>query len=150
MTMVAAGSGLVVAQPKGETSRPAGETSEGNFELLGEHIRVNLNNVIFTRDEGGFFDIFFACSSTRGEDPLRLTDAADITKARSYFNDEKRYGKHFVRINKHCIKVRNIAFIEFNDDSVVVNFNARISDAFVQLKLTGADAESFRKKRREF
>ena len=52
--MVAAGSGLVVAQPKGETSRPAGETSEGNFELLGEHIRVNLNNVIFTRDEGGF------------------------------------------------------------------------------------------------
>ena len=46
--------------------------------------------------------------------------------------------------------MRNIAFIEFNDDSVVVNFNARISDAFVQLKLTGADAESFRKKRREF
>ncbi len=148
--MVTAGSGLVVAQPRSETARPAGETSEGNFELLGEHIRVNLNNVIFTRDEGGVFDIFFACSSTRGEDPLRLTEATDITKARSYFNDEKRYGKHFLRINRYCIKVRNIAFIESSDDSVILNFNARISDAFVQLKLTGADAEGFRKKRQEF
>ena len=96
------------------------------------------------------FDIHFACSSTRGEDPLRLTDIKDITKAKSYFNDEKRYGKHFVKINKHCINMRNIAYIESNKDSVVVNFNARISDAFVQLTLFGADAESFRKKSREF
>ncbi len=79
------------------------------------------------------FDIYFACSSTRGEDPLRLTDTKDITKAKSYFNDEKRYGKHFVKINKYCINVRNIAFIESKNDSVVVTFNARISDAFVRL-----------------
>jgi hypothetical protein len=31
-----------------------------------------------------------------------------------------------------------------------VIFNARISDAFVKLTLFGADAESFRKKMREF
>ena len=150
VTVVAAGSGLVVAQPKSETSRPAIETSEANFEVLGEHTIVNLDTITYTSDGAGAFDIFFACSSTRGEDPLRLTDAKDITKAQSYFNDEKRYGKHFVKINKHCIKVRNIAFIESNDDSVVVNFNARISDAFVQLKLSGADAASFRQKMRAF
>ena len=81
---------------------------------------------------------------------MRLTDAKDIAKAKSYFNDEKRYGKHFVKINTHCINVRNIAYIESNDDSVVVNFNARIADAFVQLRLLGRDAASFRNKSREF
>jgi hypothetical protein len=96
------------------------------------------------------FDIYFACSSARGEDPLRLTDERDITKAKSYFNDEKRFGKHFVKISKYCINLRNIAYIESNDASVVVNFNARIADAFVRLTLSGADAERFRKARREF
>ena len=150
VTVVSAGLKLAVAQPRSETSRPAFDTSEATFELLGEHKIVNINNITYTSDEGGVFDIFFACSSTRGEDPLRLTDTKDITKAKSYFNDEKRYGKHFVKIDKHCINVRHIAYIEFNDDSVVVNFNARISDAFVHLTLFGADADSFRKIRREF
>ena len=150
VTVVSAGLELVVAQPKSETSRPAVDTSEATFESLGEHKIVNINHITYTSDEGGVFDIYFACSSTRGEDPLRLTDTKDITKAKTYFNDEKRYGKHFVKINKYCINVRNIAYIESNDDSVVVKFNARISDAFVQLTLFGADAESFRKKRREF
>jgi hypothetical protein len=80
----------------------------------------------------------------------RLRAAKDITKARSYFDDEKRYGKHFVKINKYSINVRNIAYIESNDDYVSIKVNSRIADAFVQLKLSGADAESFRKKRREF
>ena len=85
VTMVSASLEFVVAQPKSETSRPAFDTSQATFELLGEHKNV-----------------------------------------------------------------RNIAYIESNEDSVVVNFNARISDAFVQLTLSGADAESFRKKRQEF
>ncbi len=96
------------------------------------------------------FDIYFACSSTRGEDPLRLTDTKDIRQAKLYFNDEKRYGKRFVKINKYCISMRNIAYIESKNNSVVVNFNARIADSFVRLTLSGADAESFRKKMREF
>ena len=150
VTVVSAGLELVVAQPKSETSGPAFGTSEAAFELLGEHKFVNINNIAYTSDGDGVFDIYFACSSTRGEDPLRLTDAKDIRQAKSYFNDEKRYGKHFVKINKYCISVRNIAYIESKDDSVVVNFNARIADAFVSLTLFGADAESFRKKRREF
>jgi hypothetical protein len=143
--VVSAGFELVVAQPKSETSRPAFDTSDATFELLGEHKIVNINHIIYTSDEGEMFDIYFACSSTRGEDPLRLTDTKDITKARSYFSDEKRYGKHFLKINKHCINVRNIAYVESTNDSVVVNFNARISDAFVRLTLFGADAESFRR-----
>jgi hypothetical protein len=150
VTVVSAGLELVVAQPKSETSRPAFDTSEATFELLGEHKFVNINTITYTSDENKVFDIYFACSSTRGEDPLRLTDTKDIRYAKSYFNDEKRYGKHFLKINKYCISVRNIAYIESKDDSVVVNFNARINDSFVYLKLSGADAESFRKKRREF
>ena len=149
-TLVSAGLQLVMAQPESDTGRPTFDPSEATFELLGEHTSVNINNVAYTSDERGLFDIYFACSSTRGEDPLRLTDTKDITKARSYFNDEKRYGKHFLRINKYRINVRNIAFIESDDDSVVVNFNARIADAFVQLRLSGADAESFRKERPGF
>ena len=149
-TVVSAGFKLVVAQPKSETSRPAFDTSKATFEMLGEHKSVNINHITYTSDEGGVFDIYFACSSTRGEDPLRLTDSKDITKAKSYFNDEQRHGKHFVKINKYCINVRNIAYIDSNDDSVVVNFNARIADAFVQLTLSGADAESFRKQRLAF
>ncbi len=150
LTVVSAGLKLVVAQPNIEKFRPAFDTSEANFESLAEHKLVNINNITYTTDEGGVFDIYFACSSVRGEDPLRLTDARDITRAKSYFNDEKRYGKHFLRINSHCINLRHIAYVESNDDSITVNFNARIADAFVQLKLFGADAESFRKKRREF
>ena len=150
VTVVSAGFELVVAQPKSETSRPALDKGGAVFELLGESKRVNINNIIYTSDGGRVFDIFFACSSTRGEDPLRLIDANDIAKARSYFNDEKRYGTHFVKLNKHCVNVQHIAYIELNDDLVVVYFNARIADAFVQLALSGADAETFRKKMREF
>ena len=146
VTVVSAGLEMVVAQ----TKSPANDTSEATFELLSEHRLVNLSTITYTSDDGGLFDIHFACSSARGEDPLRLTDTKDITKAKSYFNDEKRSGKHFVKISKYCINVRNIAYIESNNDRVVVNFNARISDAFVQLKLFGADAESFRQKMREF
>jgi hypothetical protein len=150
VTVVSAGFEAVVAQPRSETSRPAFDTSGATFELLGERKFVNINNIAYTSDEDRVFDIYFACSSTRGEDPLRLTDTKDMIDARSYFNDNKRYGKHFLKINKYCISVRNIAYIESKDDSVVVNFNARISDAFVHLTLFGADADSFRKKRREF
>jgi hypothetical protein len=148
--MVSAGLEMVVAQSKSETSRPVFDTSEATFESLGENKMININNIAYTSDDGGLFDIYFACSSSRGEDPLRLTDAKEIVHARSYFNDEKRYAKHFVRLNKYCISVRNIAYIESKDDSVLVIFNARISDAFVKLTLFGADAESFRKKMREF
>jgi hypothetical protein len=150
VAVASAGLQSLVAQPESEARRPAFDTSEATFELLGAHVLVNINNITYTSDEGRLFDVFFACSSSRGEDPLRLTDAKDIAKAQSYFNDEKRSGKHFVKVNKYSINVRNIAYIESNDDSVVVNFNARIADAFVQLRLSGADAESFRKKRREF
>jgi hypothetical protein len=148
--VVSAGLGVVVAQPKGETSRPVFDTSEAIFELVGENKVVNINNIAYTSDEGEMFDIYFACSSSRGEDPLRLTDAKDIINVRSYFNDEKRHAKHFVKLNKHCMSVRNIAYIESKDDSVIVNFNARISDSFVKVKLFGADAENFMKKMRGF
>lgn len=150
VALVSAGLKAVVAQPKNETSRPAFDTSEAAFEWLSENKAININNIAYTSDADGVFDIYFACSSVRGEDPLRLTGTKDIERARSYFNDEKRYVKHFVKLNKNCISVRNIAYIEFKDDSVTVRFNARISDSFVQLTLVGADAESFRKKMRGF
>jgi len=150
VTVVSAGLQLVVAQPKNEVSRPAFDTSEATFEMLGEHKSVNVNNISYTSDAAGVFDIYFACSSARAEDPLRLTETRDITKARSYFNDEKRFGKRFLKVNKYCINVQHIAFIESNGDLVVVNFNARIADAFVQLTLSGADAKSFKTKRGDF
>jgi hypothetical protein len=150
VTVASAGFALVVAQPENETSKAAFDSIAATFELLGDNKTVNVNNITYSSDEGRVFDIHFACSSTRGSDPLRLTETKDITKAKSYFNDEKRFGKHFLKINKYCINVQNIAYIESSVDSVVVNFNARISDAFVQLTLTGADAESFRKKSRAF
>lgn len=150
VTVVSGGLELVVAQPRSETSRPALDTGGATFEWLGENKVINLNNIAYTSDEGQLFDIYFACSSTRGEDPLRLTDTKDIMDARSHFNDEKRYAKHFVKFNKYCINVRNIAYIEYGEDSVIVRFNARISDSFVKVKLFGDDAEAFRKKMREF
>jgi hypothetical protein len=148
--VVSAGLEVVVAQPKSETSKPVFNTSEATFEPLGENTFVNIKAIAYTSDGDGVFDIYFACSSTRGEDPLRFTDAKAIMRAKSYFNDEKRYAKHFVKLNKYCISVQNIAYIESKDDSVIVRFNARISDSFVKLTLFGADAESFRKKMREF
>ena len=132
------------------SSRPALDTTGGTFEWLGDSQFVNINNIAYTSDDDGVFNIYFACSSTRGEDPLRLTDTKDIRKAKLYFGDEKRYGKRFIKINKYCISTRNIAYIESKNNSAVVNFNARIADAFVMLTLSGADAESFRKKMREF
>ena len=146
--VVSAGLEVVMAQPKSGTSKPVVDTSRATFELLGENKIVNINNIAYTSDDDGVFDIYFACSSSRGEDPLRLTDTKDIINAKSYFNDEKRYVKHFVKLDKYCISVRNIAYIESNGDSVIVRFNARIADSFVKLTLSGADAESFRKKMR--
>jgi hypothetical protein len=150
VTVVSAGLKLIAAQPKGETSSPAFDTTEGTFEWLGDAQFVNINNIAYTSDDDGVFNIYFACSSTRGEDPLRLTGTRDIRKAKLYFDDEKRYGKRFVKSNKYRISVRNIAYIESKNNSVTVTFNARIADAFVTLTLSGADAESFRKKMREF
>ena len=148
--VLSAGLQVVMAQPKSETSKPAFDASEAAFESLGENKVVNIKNIAYTSDGDGFFDIFFSCSSTRGEDPLRLTDAKDIMHAKSYFNDEKRYLKHFVKLNRQWINVRNIAYIESTNDSVIVRFNARISDSFVNLKLSGADAESFKDKNADF
>jgi hypothetical protein len=150
VTVVSAGLESVVAQPKSATPGPALDASGATFEWLGENKFVNINNIAYTSDEDRLFDIYFACSSTRGEDPLRLTDTKDMMRVRSYFNDEKRYVKHFVKFNRYCINVRNISYIESNDDSVIVRFNARIADSFVKLRLFGADAEAFRKKMREF
>jgi hypothetical protein len=150
VTVVSAGLAVVVAQPKSETSRPMFDTSEATFELLGDNKIVNINNIAYTSDGDGVFAIYFACSSSRGEDPLRLTGTKDIIDAKSYFNDEKRHVKHFVKLNKYCINMRHIAYIESKNDSVIVMFNARISDSFVKLTLSGADAESFRKKMRAF
>jgi hypothetical protein len=150
LAVVSAGLEVVVAQPKGEPSRPAFDPGQATFERLGENKVININNIAYTSDGDGLFDIYFACSSTRGEDPLRLTDAKDIAQARSYFNDEKRYAKHFVKLKKYCIGVRNIAYIESKDDSLTVRFNARISDSFAKVTLSGADAEIFGKKIREF
>lgn len=141
---------VVVAQSRSETRATALDTSEATFELLGENLLVNTTMITYTSEEDGWLDIFFACSSTRGTDPLRLKDPNDIARAKSYFSDEKRSGKQFLRFKKYCINVRNIVFIEYKDDEVIVNFNSRIMDAFAQLILSGADAECFRKKRREF
>jgi hypothetical protein len=149
VAVVSAGLELAVAQPRSETSRPASDASPATFESFDEHFYININNVAYTSDEDRVFDIYFACSSSRAPDPLRFTDTNDIRKAKAYFNDEKRYGKHFVKINKYCINWRNIAYIESKGDSVFINLNIRIHDAFVQLRLSGADAESFRKKMRE-
>ena len=150
LAVTSAGLEVVVAQPKNETSRPRFDTSEASFVFLGENKNVNINNIAYTNDENGVFDIYFACSSTRGEDPLRLTDTKDIAKAKSYFNDEKRYANHFVKLSKNSISFRNIAYIESKEDSLRVVFNARISDSFVTLTLTGADAESLRKTLRSY
>lgn len=146
--VASAGLGVVAAQPKGETPRPAFDASGATFEWLGENKFVNINNITYTDDEDGVFDIYFACSSMRGPDPLRLTDPKDIRQAKAYFDDEKRYGRHFLKINKYDINVRNIAYMEFKDNSVIVNFNARWMDSFTHLTLSGADAEDFRKKAR--
>ena len=146
--VVSAGLDVVVAQPKSETGKPAFDASEAAFESIGENKIVNIKNIAYTNDGDGVFDIYFACSSTRGEDPLRLSDPKEIMHVKSYFNDEKRYGTHFVKLDKYCIAVRNIAYIESKDDSVIVRFNARISDAFVKLTLLGADAENLKKKLR--
>ena len=146
---VSAGLEVVAARPGGEDSRPAPDAGGATFEWLGEQNLVNINNVTYACEVGNMFDVYFACSSARGTDPLRLIDANDVKRAKSYFNDERRYGGHFVKINKYCINMRNIAYIEFKDDSAIVNFNSRLTDAFIQLTLFGADAEAFRKMRRE-
>ena len=150
VALVLVGKELVVAQPQSGAARPASDASEATFVSLGEHTIVNPNNVAYTSDEGKVFDIYFACSSSRGTDPLRLTREEDKIHARSYFNDENRQGNRFEKYNKYFISTQHIAYVELKDDSVIINFTARISDAFVQLTLFGADAESFRKKRPGF
>jgi hypothetical protein len=150
IVVVSAGFELVVAQPQDGASRPAFDASEVAFVSLGGSKIVNINNIAYTNDDGRVFDIFFACSSTRGSDPLRLTDAKEISHARSFFGDENRHGRHFEKYSKDCINPKHIAYMEYKNDSVIIYFNARIGDAFVQVTLFGADAESFRKKRGEF
>jgi hypothetical protein len=139
-----------MAQPKRETSKPALDTGEATFERLTAHQFVNINNIAYTSDDAEVFDIYFACSAARAPDPLRLTVEKDKFYAKSYFNDEKRFGEHFLKINKYCINVQHIAYIESSEDQVVITFNARIADSFVQVALFGQDAETFRKKARAF
>jgi hypothetical protein len=150
VTAVAAGLGVVAAQPERETGRAAFNTHEAAFELLGEHILVNLDNVAYASEEDGLIDVYFASSSRRGPDPLRLRDAGDKKMATSYFNDEKRCGRHFVKINKYRINLRNIAFIELKDNALIVNFSGKIMDSFMQIALSGLDAQNFRKKLGKF
>ena len=147
-TVLSTGFDVVVARPRNEAPGPALD-AEATFELLGENKFVNIDNIAYACDDGAVFDVYFACSSVRGTDPLRLTDAKDVARAKSYFADEKRYGKHFLKINKYYIRVRNIAYIEFGRGTVVVSFNARVYDSFANLTLSGADAEGFRRKMRE-
>ena len=145
VTFTLAGFDLVLAQPRDETPRPAFD-GEATFEMLGENKLVNIDSVAYASDDGGKFDIYFACSSVRGTDPLRLIDEKDIMRAKSYFSEEKRYGKRFLKISRYYIRVRNIAYIEFGEGSVVIRFNARVYDSFAKLTLSGADAEDFRTK----
>lgn len=144
---VSAGLELVAAQPGSETSRSVFDMDEAAFESLSENLVINIKNIAYTSDEGGVFDIYFACSSVRGTDPLRLIDPNDIKNARSYFNDQKRYGKYFVKSNKYCINPKNIAYLQYKENSVIVNFNSRVFDAFAQVTLFDEDAEIFRKKK---
>jgi len=81
--VVSAGLEVAVAQPKSENSKPVFDTSEATFESLGENIVVNIKTIAYTNDRVGVFDIYFACSSSRGEDPLRLTDTKTIIHAKS-------------------------------------------------------------------
>lgn len=138
---------LVAAQRGSEAQTSALETGGATFESLGENLSVNLNNIAYTEHGEGFFDIYFACSSSRGSDPLRLVDAKDIKNAELYFNDEKRFGRHFVKAGKYRVNARNIAYIESRGDSAILFFNARILDSFARLTLAGADAEAFRRKK---
>ena len=80
VAVVSAGLEVVVAQPKGEPSRPGLDSGQPSFESLGENKLVNINNIAYTSDGDELFDIYFACSSTRGEDPLRLTDPERFDK----------------------------------------------------------------------
>jgi hypothetical protein len=141
---------LVVAQPHSEASSQASDTNETLYLSLGERYHVNPDNVAYTSDNDRFFDIYFACSSVRGECPLRLLNAREINEARSYFNNPKRHGNHFEKYGKYCINRRHIAYTVSKGDSLDIFFTARIADAFVQCTFSGADAESFRKKSREF
>jgi hypothetical protein len=150
LALVSAGFELVVAQTKSETSGPPLDTSAATFEMLGENKLINMNNIAYMADEARMFDVFFTCSSVRGTDPLRFMDPKDVSRAKEYFNDDKRYGRQFLKFNKYCISVRNIAYIESKGDSLIIRFNARVMDSFVQLALSGADAESFKKKMQEF
>lgn len=141
-----AGRGLVVAQPEGEAPKAAFEAGDATFEALATNKFVNVSSITYASDEGTVFDIYFACSSSRGTDPLRLTDPEDIRLARSYFNDEKRCGRHFVKASRFHIGVRHIAYVETSNDSVTVYFNSRMTDSLIRVTLSGADARGFREK----
>jgi hypothetical protein len=60
--VVSAGSDVVVAQPKNETSTPMFDMSQATFESLGEDKIVKLNNIAYTSDENGLVNIYFSCS----------------------------------------------------------------------------------------
>ena len=85
LTVVSAGLKFVVAQPNIETSRPAFDTSEATFELLGEHKLVNINNITYTSDEGGVFDIYFACSSVERRGSFKVNRCKRYNKGEIIF-----------------------------------------------------------------
>lgn len=150
VVVATAGVELCVAQPRTDTPRTVPESKEATFELLSDDALVNIHNIAYTSDEDGKFDIFFACSSVRNPAPLRLVEENDIKRAKAYFGDEKRYGKHFIALNQYRVSVRNIAFIETKKDSLTVNFNIRQGDWFAYLTFSGEDAEAFRQKLKGF
>ena len=85
VTVVSAGWELVVAQPESETRRPAGDTTDATFELLGYHKIVNISNITYTSDEGGVFDIYFACSSDQRRGPFEVDRCKRYSKGEIIF-----------------------------------------------------------------
>ncbi|WP_422931928.1 hypothetical protein [Singulisphaera sp. PoT] len=146
--LVSASSAWVKAQPQGESSRAPGHSIKTPFVSVGDHFLVNMENVAYVSDGDGKFDIYFACSSQRGGDPLRLTNASEITQAKSSLSDRSGAGAHFERHGNSFINLEQIAYIETKGDSVFIYFNSRISDDFAQLTLSGDDAKAFLKHRR--
>lgn len=138
-----AGLGAVFAQPGDGASSSA---LDSRFIALDGNKLVNMDNVAYVSDGGELFDIYFACSAARTPDPLRLTNAKDISRAKAIFNDKSLTKGRFEKHGAFWISLNHIAYIETKGNSVVINFNARVFDSYASLTLTGADAERFRKR----
>lgn len=141
---------LVVAQPQDGDPGLAYDADGVEFTSLGDRLAVNTDNIAYTSDEGGVFDIYFACSSARGADPLRLSRPDDKEFARACFNGKNQFRYSFKKFGGYCVNMKHVAYVEFVGDSVVLNFSARVMDDFVQLKLSGADADEFKKRMLKF